>query len=290
MDGFVNVLKPSGPTASDIVVRLKGIYKQKKIGHLGTLDPGAAGVLPVALGKGTKLFDFLTFKVKKYRAFFTFGKTTDTLDSYGKVTEKAPFSVDDNKIREATRQFIGKIKQVPPAYSALSINGRRAYDLARKGVELNIPSREVEVFAFDLVRQVSCDTWCFDITCGGGTYIRSLATDLAKALNTVGYMSCLIRLSSGEFDISDAKTIEEISLDPLGCLLDLQYPLKKLERLDVPKNLYKQLQNGVKISDFRDFDDTMSKIDYQKIYCDGEFFGVGKFVDGKLEIKYRLNG
>ena len=179
---------------------------------------------------------------------------------------------------------------MPPAYSALSINGRRAYDLARKGVELNIPSREVEVFAFDLVRQVSCDTWCFDITCGGGTYIRSLATDLAKALNTVGYMSCLIRLSSGEFDISDAKTIEEISLDPLGCLLDLQYPLKKLEKLDVPKNLYKQLQNGVKISDFRDFDDTMSKIDYQKIYCDGEFFGVGKFVDGKLEIKYRLNG
>ena len=103
-------------------------------------------------------------------------------------------------------------------------------------------------------------------------------------------MSCLIRLSSGEFDISDAKTIEEISLDPLGCLLDLQYPLKKLERLDVPKNMYKQLQNGVKISDFRDFDDTMPKIDYQKIYCDGEFFGVGKFVDGKLEIKYRLNG
>lgn len=290
MDGFVNVLKPSGPTASDMVVRLKKIFGQKKVGHLGTLDPGAAGVLPIALGRATKLFDFLTFKSKKYRAFFTFGKTTDTLDSYGKITEVIPFSLDDEKIRSALGRFVGKIRQIPPNYSALSIGGRRAYALARDGVEFDVPPRDVEVFAFDLVRRVSAATWCFDITCSGGTYIRSLARDLAQVLGTVGYMSCLIRLQSGEFNVKDAKTIEEITAAPMNCLVDLQFPLRKLERLNVPAHMYNHLKNGVSISDFRDLEHIISQIDYQRIYCNGEFFGLGRFTGGKLEVKYRLNG
>ena len=288
MDGFINVLKPSGPTASDIVVRLKGIFGQKKIGHLGTLDPGASGVLPVALGKGTKLFDLLTFKTKKYRVFFAFGKTTDTLDSYGKVTETKDFSFDFDALKKETEKFIGKINQVPPMYSALSINGRRAYDLAREGKKLDLPVREVEIFSFEIVRQVSCNTWCFDITCSGGTYMRSIARDLAEKLNTVAYMSCLIRLSSGAFEISNAKTIEEISLDPNSAVLNLEYPLGAFLRLDVPQKYYKMLYNGVKISNICDLSSNMVDIVQYKVYCKDEFFGLGKFVDNKLVLNYRL--
>lgn len=288
MDGFINVLKTSGPTASDIVVRLKGILGQKKIGHLGTLDPGASGVLPVALGKATKLFDLLTFKTKKYRVFFTFGKTTDTLDSYGTITATKDFSFDYDALKNATKTFIGKIKQIPPMYSALSINGKRAYDLAREGKQLDLPIREVEVFSIEIVRQVSWDTWCFDITCGGGTYMRSIARDLAIELNTVGYMSCLIRLSSGAFEISNAKTIEEIASDPTSAVLSLEYPIQSLLRLDVPKKYYKMLYNGVRIANFADFSSNITDIVQYRIYCNNEFFGVGNFVDNKLVLNYRL--
>lgn len=288
MDGFINVLKTSGPTASDIVVRLKGIFGQKKIGHLGTLDPGASGVLPVALGKGTKLFDFLTFKTKKYRVFFTFGKTTDTLDSYGKLTTTKNFSFDYDTLKNATKNFIGKVKQIPPMFSALSINGRRAYDLAREGKQIDLPTREVDIFSFEIVRQVSWNTWCFDITCGGGTYMRSIARDLATELNTVGYMTCLIRLSSGAFEISNAKTIEEISTDPTSAVLSLEYPLQSLLRFDVPKKYYKMLYNGVRISGLNDSLSNITDMVQYRIYCNNEFFGVGNFVDNKLILNYRL--
>ena len=143
MDGFINILKPQGPTASDMVVRLRGILKQKKIGHLGTLDPGACGVLPIAVGKGTKLFDFLVFKRKKYRAFFTFGKATDTLDSFGALVEEKNFVFDKDAMKNALKSLEGVQMQIPPAYSALSVNGVRAYTLARKGVSPDLPPRRV---------------------------------------------------------------------------------------------------------------------------------------------------
>jgi len=288
MDGFINVLKPSGPTASDVVVKLKKIYSQKKIGHLGTLDPGAAGVLPIALGKATKLFDLLTYKTKKYRVYFTFGKTTDTLDSYGQIIDEKEFLFTEEELKIAIKSFIGKIEQVPPMYSAISINGNRAYDLARQGVDVQLPVRNVEVFEFKIVRQVSKDTWCFDILCGGGTYMRSLARDLALKLGTVGYMSCLIRLSSGPFDILSAKTIDEILQNPTAALLDLEYPLLGYDKIEVPSRYYKHLYNGVKLSGLDYLATNICDIVYYRVYCDGKFFGVGSFKDSKLVLDYRL--
>ena len=288
MDGFVNVLKPSGPTASDVVVKLKKVYSQKKIGHLGTLDPGAAGVLPIALGKATKLFDLLTYKTKKYRVYFTFGKTTDTLDSYGQVTDTKEFLFTQEQLQNAIKSFVGKIEQLPPMYSAISINGNRAYDLARQGIDVQLPLRQVEVFDFKLVRQVSNDTWCFDILCGGGTYMRSLARDLAHKLDTVGYMSCLIRLSSGPFDVLNAKTLEEICQNPTDALLDLEYPLLGYDKIEVPKKYYKQLYNGVKLSGLDYLATNISDIVYYRVYCDNKFFGVGSFKDSKLVLDYRM--
>ncbi len=206
MNGFINVLKPVGATASDMVVCIKHILHEKKIGHLGTLDPGASGVLPVAVGLGTKLFDFLTDKTKKYRAFFTFGKTTDTLDSYGNIVLDNCRIPSANQLQAVLNGFKGEFEQIPPMYSAKSVGGVRAYKLARDGIQVELKPRKIKIYDINLVAQKTDDTFILDITCGGGTYIRSIVRDIADKLNTVGYMSGLIRLQSGCFDIEQAYT------------------------------------------------------------------------------------
>ncbi len=282
MDGFVNILKPQGPTASDMVVRLRGILKQKKIGHLGTLDPGACGVLPVAVGKGTKLFDFLVFKRKRYRAFFTFGKTTDTLDSFGSLVLEKNFVYDGTAMQSALKSMEGGQMQVPPAYSALSVNGVRAYALARKGISLDLPARKVEIYSVELVRRVEDNVFCFDIECSGGTYVRSICRDLAQRLDTVGYMSGLIRLASGKFCIENSCTLKEVEENPEKCILPLTYPLNDLENYEVDDIFYRDLSNGVKIPT------NMSEIDLCKVYCKGEFWGLGRNENGFLKLVYYL--
>ena len=280
MNGFVNVLKPVGATASDVVVCLKHIFHEKA-GHLGTLDPGAAGVLPVALGKATRLFNFLTDKRKVYRAFFTFGKTTDTLDSYGVVTARSAVVPTVERLQQACARLTGSIQQMPPAYSAITVQGVRAYKLARSGEQVELKPRPVIVYRFELLRQVSADTFAFDIECSAGTYIRSLARDLAEICGTVGYMSGLIRLQSGCFRIEDAVTLEEIREKGASCVTDVMYPLADVNECHLPDNLFDDLDNGRKIPcPFQD--------GYCKIYCKGVFFGLGRNVDGRLDLQYYL--
>lgn len=280
INGFVNVLKPVGATASDMVVKLKKIYGQSKIGHLGTLDPGACGVLPIAMGSATKLFDLLTAKTKKYRAFFTFGKTTDTLDAYGKVTQIAPIPQID-VICNALKSFVGDIMQTPPQYSAISVGGVRAYDLARKGVDIQLKQRPVTVHSIELVRANS-DTIVVDITCSAGTYIRSLVRDIALSVGTVGYMSGLIRLYSGNFTIQDAFTMDEIEQNKDAVILPIEYPLSSLQTLVVKSQLFDKLNNGVRLKLNKPFDG------YKKVVCNQQFFGVGCCVENKLILKYNL--
>lgn len=281
MNGFINVLKPVGATASDCVVCIKHALKQKKVGHLGTLDPGAAGVLPVAVGSATKLFDLLTNKIKVYRAFFTFGKTTDTLDSYGVVSGSGGSIPSDEDLRKNAQYFVGSIDQIPPMYSALSVGGVRAYKLAREGVELQLKSRKITAYSFDYIRQESADTFVFDIKCSGGTYIRSLARDLADACGTIGYMSGLIRLQSGCFLIENAFTLDEIRDKKQDCVSDIMYPLSDLPSVDYSSKYFKNIDFGQKVV-------PCDCAGYHKVYCDGVFFGVGK-ADGKtLDLQYYL--
>ena len=282
MNGFLNLLKPTGMTASDVVVRARKILGEKKIGHLGTLDPGASGVLPLAVGKGTKLFDFLTFKTKRYRAWFTFGRTTPTLDSYENVSEQCGNLPSAKEIRQALPKLIGKLKQLPPQYSALSVAGVRAYRLARKGQMVDLPLREVEVTEFCLLRQESADTFVFDIVCSGGTYIRALCRDLAEELNTCAYMSALIRLSSGEFLLEDSYTLEELAQKKEKCLLPLDAPLGNIPVWTYPKEVAVKLQNGVKL--------TARFEGLRRIVCDNVLYGVADSADGKLNWKYYLFG
>lgn len=283
MNGFVNVIKSVGATASDVVVCLKHILGERKIGHLGTLDPGASGVLPVAVGQATKLFDYLTDKVKKYRAFFTFGKTTDTLDSYGAVTAKSNVIPTKERLEAVLSGFTGEFDQIPPKYSAKSVGGVRAYKLARNGVEVELKPRRVNIYDIQLISQISEDTFVLDITCGGGTYIRSIARDIAYELGTVAYMSGLIRLQSGAFDITTAYTLEEIKELKEQCLLNALYPLADVAECRLDDNLYEYLDNGRALK--CPFDEG-----YRKIYCQGVFFGLGKNVDGRLKIAYYLKG
>ena len=280
MNGFINVLKPVGATASDVVVCVKHVLQEKKVGHLGTLDPGASGVLPVAVGQGTKLFNYLTNKVKYYRAFFTFGKTTDTLDSYGEVVQSGGSVPTAEQLVETLKSFCGEIEQVPPAYSAISVGGVRAYKLARNGETVELRSRAVSIYDITLVEQRSFDTFVVDIKCSGGTYIRSLARDIATACGTVGFMSGLIRLQSGCFDIEHAYTLDEIRLLKEQCLLDVTYPLNDIEDYIVSDKLLVDLSNGRKVK--CNFDG------YRKIYCQGIFFGLGKCVNGRLDLEYYL--
>lgn len=281
-NGFINMLKPVGFTSSDMVVKIKHMTKAK-VGHLGTLDPGASGVLPIAINQGTKLFDFLTFKRKKYRACFTFGTTTDTLDSYGVITGRSDVIPDEGAVLTALKGFCGVIKQVPPNYSAIYVGGVRAYALARNDVQTELAAREITVYSFELIGRVDERTFMFDIECGGGTYIRSLARDLALALNTVGYMSSLIRLRSGRFSINEAVTLDELQANGVEkYLLDITYPLEGIARFDAPEGQYKSLTNGIRISCKFDCNELFT------VYCRDELFGLAANVDGKLNMKYNL--
>lgn len=279
MNGFVNVLKPVGATASDVVVCVKHALKEKS-GHLGTLDPGASGVLPVAVGKATRLFDFLTDKVKYYRAFFTFGKTTDTLDSYGAVTGKGTVPAEEELIA-ACEKLTGAIWQTPPAYSALSVGGVKAYKLARSGVDVQLKQRKVTVFELKLLRRQCEDTFVFDVKCSAGTYIRSIARDIASLCGTVAYMSGLIRLQSGCFTIENAYTLDEVRSLGEKCLLDVTYPLSDVESCVLPDNLYDDLDFGRKIA-------CPFEHGYRKIYCMGQLFGLAKNDNGILKLQYYL--
>ncbi len=281
MNGFINVLKPVGATASDVVVCLKHILHEKKIGHLGTLDPGASGVLPIAIGQGTKLFDYLTKKVKYYRAFFTFGKTTDTLDSYGTVVGVSDKIPDNEELICALSRFTGQISQIPPQYSAISVGGVRSYKLARQGADVELSARPVTIYELKLLSQVSKDAYAVDIRCSGGTYIRSLARDIAIACGTVGYMSGLIRLASGCFDIADAYTLDEIREKKSDCLLDIRYPLGDTADCIVGDEYYEDLDFGRKVR-VEPFDG------YRKVYCKSIFFGLGRQDKGILKLDYYL--
>jgi tRNA pseudouridine55 synthase len=280
MNGFVNILKPPGPTASDVVVKVRRILGCK-VGHLGTLDPGAAGVLPVAVGKGTKLFDFLVFKKKKYRATFTFGITTDTLDSYGKITGQAHKIPEYAEVLNVAQKLTGKISQMPPQYSAKSVGGVRAYDLARKGIEVELKPREVEIYSIDRVIFKYPDTYSLDILCSGGTYIRSIARDMAEETGTVGYMSSLIRLSTGAFDIKNAVTLEEFEASPSSYLLPLDFPLGELDALNLSQSEHFRLTNGAKVI-FKPFNGI------KRAYYQDALIGLVLNKDGFLKMEYNL--
>ena len=199
--GIINVYKEKGFTSHDVVAKLRGIVGQKKIGHTGTLDPDATGVLPVCLGKATKLCDLLTDKNKTYEAVLLLGKTTDTQDITGEVLEeKSTEALTEEKVREAIEGFIGDYEQIPPMYSALKVNGKKLYELAREGKVIERKARPVKILDIQIL-EIDLPKVRMEVSCSKGTYIRTLCHDIGEKLGCGGCMESLIRTRVSTFRI-----------------------------------------------------------------------------------------
>lgn len=209
VNGIINVYKEKGFTSFDVVAKLRGIFGQKKIGHTGTLDPDATGVLPVCLGKATKVCELLTDKDKEYEAVMLLGRKTDTQDISGEVLEEKEVTVSEEEVREAVLGFVGEIEQIPPMYSALKVNGKKLCDLARQGVTVERKSRKRMIYSIE-ISDISIPRVTFKVACSRGTYIRTLCEDIGTALGCGGCMEALVRTRVADFTLAEAYTINEI--------------------------------------------------------------------------------
>lgn len=217
MDGVLNILKPPGMTSHDVVGYVRRLLGEKRVGHTGTLDPGVAGVLPICVGRATRLAEYLGALGKAYRAEFTFGVATDTQDAYGQITAAAPAEeVTEAALREVLPRFTGEILQVPPMVSAVRVGGRRLYELARAGAEVERSARPVRIERLELLEFIPgvCPVARLDVACSKGTYVRTLAVDVGAALGVPAHLSHLVRTAAGPFLLADAVLLEELAAGP----------------------------------------------------------------------------
>lgn len=287
-DGIINVNKPAGWTSQDVCTKLKHVLHIKKIGHTGTLDPMATGVLPVCVGKATRIIEYYDRDTKSYHASMKLGTTTDTLDITGKIIETAGYSdVTENAVREAFKAYTGHVMQIPPKYSALKIDGKRAYDLAREGKSFEIKPREIIIYRNSLARiDLGKGEIEFDVTCSKGTYIRTICDDIGRELGCGAVMTALTRTASGYFRIEDSHTIEEIAgeTDPLDTMMiPADITLEKLGKILLNDNRITAFLNGNSSwsNGFRTTEPSSFNNLY-RVYGKEEFLGVAAVENGSL--------
>ena len=212
MDGFINVYKEKGMTSHDVVNKIRKIFGTKKVGHTGTLDPNATGVLPVAINNATKVIEYMEMDDKTYIAELTLGIVTDTEDIWGNVLEEKEVNVSEDEIINVINSFIGKQKQVPPMYSALKVDGKKLYELAREGKVIDREARDIEIFSIDEIK-ANGNIVSFKVHCSKGTYIRTLCSNIGEKLGCGGTMSGLERVQSGKFSLDSSVTLEKLEKD-----------------------------------------------------------------------------
>ena len=282
MDGIINVYKEKGFTSHDVVAKLRGILHIKKIGHTGTLDPDAVGVLPVCIGKGTKLCDMITDTDKTYEAVMLLGISTDTQDISGNVLSKKDVAVDEKTLIETVDSFVGEYKQIPPMYSAIKVNGRKLYQLAREGIEIERSPRDVYIRSIhinDMNLQDGEPSVTMTVSCSKGTYIRTLCHDIGEKLGCGACMKSLSRTRVGRFYIDDSFTINQIAaLNLKGELSYIVAPVDSMfdyPRIQINKEYDKLLYNGnlLPLSAGKALD--VGLADKVRIYNEsGEFIGI----------------
>lgn len=281
LSGFININKKSGLSSNKVLSVLKYRLKQNniktKVGHFGTLDPIAEGVLPVALGRATRLFDYSLEKIKVYDAVFEFGVETDTLDNTGTVLSYGRKNVTAEEINAVIPELVGSVEQVPPSYSAKSVGGVRAYDLARKGKEFVLPPKKVEICSIELLDKIDDGVFSFRIRCGGGTYIRSIIRDMAAKLGTVGIMTKLTRIRSGNFTIDSAYDVDELDVIE-NKILPIEFLTDGFNRYDLTENEYSKVKNGVPV-------ECQNEDGFVATYYENDLLGIGEISDGKIRIK-----
>ncbi len=282
MNGFLNVYKPRGMSSAHCLNKIKKKINYK-CGHMGTLDPLACGILPIGIGQATRLFDHLLDKKKVYIAEFTFGYETDTLDLEGEVikqSDKIPTASDINAVLPS---LCGKIMQIPPVFSAKCVDGKKSYQLARKGITVELPPKQVEIYSIKLIEEKS-PSFRFEISCGGGTYIRSICRDIAYSLESFATMTALERTESGFFTKENCIHLDDFlaSDDPVGFLIASDEPLK-YEKLVLDNEKSTRLLNGLR----DEYDLPNGKY---CVYAEDEFWGVGIVEDKRLVVKPYVRG
>lgn len=279
MDCVINVFKEKGYTSQDVVSICKGILKTKKIGHAGTLDPDATGVLLLGVGKGTKITEYLMEYGKTYIFEMVFGISTDTLDLSGNVTGFSDKTYDKEKLKQILDDLNGKtIEQVPPMYSAVKVNGKKLYEYARENKEIKRKSRKITIYNIEPLHLLE-NSCIIKVRCSKGTYIRVLIEDIAKTLDRLAYMKSLIRVNSGGFDIKDSIKIESLrkcNIDDVS--FSVYESLTEMKSITLDDNLYKKITNGVKVNI------NHKNIDNIKVVCKNKFIGIGSIEDNILKM------
>lgn len=305
MNGIILINKEKGCTSHDVVYKVKKLTKSK-VGHTGTLDPNATGVLPLLIGEATKISKYLINHDKEYEVALELGKKTSTADVEGEVIEEKEVpakSLEEQYVKENLKTFIGKQEQTPPIYSAIKINGKKLYEYARKGQEVKLEPRQIEIYDIELLninkteKQIS-----FRVRCSKGTYIRSLCEDIAEKLGTVGFMKELKRTVVGDFKIENAITVEElkekIENKDYSCIISIEEIFKHNNRIDLNTQDYSKYVNGVKLDiencKITEFDVTRRNVKEEtqknnltneayRIYLDNKFIGLGTVCENKLK-------
>ena len=276
MTGFINVFKEEGVSSAYVTNRIKRLCRLS-VGHMGTLDPLASGILPVGVGNATRLFDYFSDKTKVYEAKFRFGATTETLDREGEIVSGGRIP-SASEIAGALPALTGVIEQIPPRFSAKSVNGKRGYELARAGAEFTLPPKRVWIEAFVLTGQTATDEYSFRIACGGGTYIRSLARDLAAALGTQAYMTALCRTQSGIFTAETSVPLDRLTKENLSEYL---IPTENVLPFPVLDDADPRIFNGVAVP--------CGRADGRyKLYADGNFYGLAVVENGFARAEKKL--
>ena len=290
MNGIICINKKQNITSFGVCAKLRGILGEKKVGHTGTLDPMAEGVLPVMIGGATRFLNFLPESDKGYRASFILGKTTDTLDITGNVTAEYENNVSESDVSEALKFFKGKIMQTPPMYSAVSVNGKRLYELARQGIEVERKEREIEVKRLELVENINGE-YVIDVFCSKGTYIRSLIDDIGRMLGCGAVMTSLVRTSAMGFTLENCTTLDELQQrknENIGfddILLPLDKVLSAYNKITISPAQSVRFKNGGSL-DLARIKKQLIKEEIYRIYNpEGDFLGLGQAVNEELIIK-----
>lgn len=279
MNGVINIYKNTGMTSFDVVAMVRRVAKMKKVGHTGTLDPAASGVLPVCLGKATKIIDYIMENKKVYRVNLKLGMITDTYDLEGEVLREEDAShITKDEILNCINSFVGTIDQVPPMYSALKQNGVRLYELARQGIEVHREARKITIYSIENIKIESNDNIQMDVCCSKGTYIRSLCYDIGEKLNVGATMTALERIQNGPFTKEEAINIEDLTEELLEKhIISIEKALDSFEKITVNEKFGKLLKNGVKVFDNRMYSEEVEFNKLYRVYEDnGVFLGLGK--------------
>lgn len=286
MDGVILINKEKGISSFGVVAKIRKILNIKKVGHTGTLDPEATGLLPILIGNGTKISKYLIEHDKTYIAKLKFGIKTDTADSEGEIIKKDNFKLDkkdENFYIEVFNSFIGKMSQFPPKYSAIKVNGKKLYEYAREDKDIEIKPREIEIYSIKILHiNYDENEIDFEVSCSKGTYIRTLCEDIAEKLETCGYMKELKRIRIDNFKLEDAITLEELELNKdneeflKNNIISIEKVFENKNRINLNKRKTELFLNGVKLTN--DLED-----DIYLIYSNNKFIGLGEVKEKLLK-------